>query len=77
MLTTEVTHKDTETGVHKVSLPSEMSSIKCSLESMVYTECRETDTVAIYKGASLYALEVTNTNMSTLLKPYDDPKTYY
>ncbi|TKA55095.1 hypothetical protein B0A55_12718, partial [Friedmanniomyces simplex] len=68
---------DPETGLHKVSLPEGTSNMSYTLSSIVRTEARENDTVAVYKGALLYALDVTNTNTSTLPKPYNDPSTFY
>lgn len=68
---------DPETGLHKLSLPKGMSSVAYALSSSVRTQARENDTVAVYKGAVLYALEVSNTNTSTLPKPWNNPDTYY
>ncbi|TKA55086.1 hypothetical protein B0A55_12888, partial [Friedmanniomyces simplex] len=68
---------DPETGLHKLSLPEGTSNMSYTLSSIIRTEARENDTVAVYKGALLYALDVTNTNTSTLPKPYNDPSTFY
>lgn len=45
--------------------------------SSIRTESRENDTVAVYKGALLYALDISSTNTSTLSKPFNDPSTYF
>jgi len=68
---------DPQTGLHKLSLPKGKSSVNFTLTSSFRTEDRANETVAVYKGALLYALEVTNTNTSTLPKPYDNTHTYY
>ncbi|KAK4544720.1 hypothetical protein LTR36_003969 [Oleoguttula mirabilis] len=68
---------DAETGLHKLSLPKGTSNISYTLTSAIRTEARENDTVAVYKGALLYALEVTHTNTSTLPKAWSDPSTFY
>lgn len=64
---------DPETGMHKISLSSGQTSITYKLPSDIRTTARANETVAVYKGSLLYALEVTNTNTSTLPKPYDNP----
>lgn len=68
---------DSETGLHKLSLPKGTSNIHYTLSSTIRTESRENDTIAVYKGALLYTLEVTHTNTSTTPKPYNHPDTYY
>lgn len=68
---------DPDTGLHKVGVAKGTTTISLTLSSDVRTESRENDTVAVYKGALLYALEITNTNTSTLPKPYNKPNTYF
>ena len=64
---------DSDTGLHKLSIEKGSTSITYTLGSKVGTESRENDTVAVYKGPVLYALEVTNYNTSTPPKPYYNP----
>ena len=65
---------DPDTGMHKMSLPKDTTSILYNLLSAIRTESRENNTVAVYKGPVLYALEVTNYNTSTPPKPYWNPQ---
>ena len=64
---------DPDTGLHKISLSKGKTSIAYTLPSTIRTTPRANETVAVYKGALLYALEVTNTNTSTPPKPYTNP----
>ncbi|KAK5170315.1 uncharacterized protein LTR77_004902 [Saxophila tyrrhenica] len=64
---------DSETGMQKISLDKGSSTVAYYLPSTVRTESRENNTVSVYKGSVLYALEVTNHNTSTPPKPYDNP----
>ena len=64
---------DPETGLRTISLLKGQSSITYSLPSSIRTTRRANETVAVYKGALLYALEITNDNTSTPPKPYDNP----
>jgi hypothetical protein len=69
---------DPNTGLHKITLPKGLSNVLYTLDSSsIRTEARENDTMAVYKGSLLYALAITNTNTSTLPKPWNDPSTYY
>ncbi|KAK4904762.1 hypothetical protein LTR49_025842 [Elasticomyces elasticus] len=68
---------DPWTGLRKLSIPRGTATVSYLLSSSIRTESRENDTVAVYKGALLYALEVSNTNTSTLPKPFNDPSTYF
>jgi hypothetical protein len=68
---------DPETGLHKLGIPAGQTTVTYTFQSSIRTEARENDTVAVYKGALLYALGVSNTNTSTLPKPYNDPSTYF
>ncbi len=64
---------DTETGMHKLSLSKGTTTLTYALQSSLRTEARENNTISVYKGALLYALEVTNYNTSTPPKPYTNP----
>ena len=63
---------DSETGLHRISLNKGSTTITYTLPSNVRTESRENDTIAVYKGPLLYALEITNYNTSTLPKPWNN-----
>lgn len=65
---------DPDTGMHKVRLGKGASRLTYTLPSTIRTDSRENDTVAVYKGPVLYALEITNYNTSTPPKPYDNPE---
>lgn len=64
---------DPETGLHKISLEKGETKITYTLPSVVRTEPRENDTIAVYKGSLLYALEISNRNTSTAPKPWWNP----
>jgi hypothetical protein len=64
---------DQKTGLYKISVKKGTTSIVYTLPSTVRTDSRANETVAVYKGSLLYALEVTNRNTSTLPKPWDNP----
>ena len=64
---------DPDTGMHRLSLPKGKSAITYRLPSAIRTESRENDTIAVYKGPVLYALEVTNHNTSSRPKPWWNP----
>lgn len=71
---------DPDTGLHKISVPKGKTSVTYTLPSSIRATARANETVAVYKGSLLYALEVTNTNTSTPPKPYTNPdfgKEYY
>lgn len=59
---------NTETGLHAISLCPGTTHISYNLPSSIRAESRANETVAIYKGPLLYALEVSHTNTSTLPK---------
>lgn len=63
-----------KTGLHRISLNKGTSSITYRLPSTVRTESRANETVAVYKGAVLYALEILNHNTSTRPKPWWNPE---
>ena len=65
---------DSETGLHKISLEKGETKVTYTIPSLVRTESRENDTIAVYKGALLYALEISNRNTSTPPKPYYNPE---
>lgn len=64
---------DPTSGLHKINIPKGKSSLTYTLPSNIRTTPRANDTIAVYKGSLLYALEVTNTNTSTPPKPYSNP----
>ncbi|KAK3614256.1 hypothetical protein LTR56_027374 [Elasticomyces elasticus] len=68
---------DPATGLHKLSIPRGTATVSYLVSSSIRTESRENDTVAVYKGPLLYALDISNTNTSTLPKPFNDPSTYF
>ena len=68
---------DSLTGLHKLSLAKGTSNISYVLTSSIRTEPRANETIAVYNGAVLYALDVTNTNTSTSPKPYNHPDEYF
>ena len=53
---------DSATGLHRVSLTAGDNSITYTLGSTIRTEARANETVSVYQGALLYALDVANTN---------------
>jgi hypothetical protein len=65
---------DDKTGLQKISLDKGSTTITYCLPSSIRTESRENDTVAVYKGPVLYALDVSNYNTSTPPKPYYNPE---
>lgn len=64
---------DSETGMQKISLSEGSSTITYNVPSTLTTQSRENDTIAVYKGPILYALEVANYNTSTPPKPWNNP----
>lgn len=71
---------DPESGMHKISLGQGNTQITYTLDSTaIRPMSRENDTVAIYKGALLYALKISSSNTSTSPKdtsgtsPYPGP----
>ena len=55
---------DATTSLHTVSLEGGSNTIVYTLGSSIYTTPRANDTVAVYNGALMYALDVANTNSS-------------
>ena len=64
---------DYKTGMHKIKISKGKTTITYTLPSVIRTESRENDTIAVYKGSVLYALEVSNHNTSTTPKPWWNP----
>jgi hypothetical protein len=64
---------NSETGLHEMKLKKGSTRIKVCLESAVRTESRENNTVSVYKGPVLFALEVKHSRTSTPPKPYWNP----
>ena len=67
---------DPTTGLHKLCLPAGKSSVSYNLGSAIRVDSRANDTVAVYQGALLYALEIGSTNSSTLPKNWAN-QSYY
>lgn len=55
---------DPATGLHHVSLGGGANTVTYNLASAVRTEPRANDTVAVFHGPLLYALDIPNTNSS-------------
>ena len=49
---------NSETGLHKISLPAGASRFTYAINTAVRTESRANDTVAVYRGQLLYAAEI-------------------
>lgn len=63
---------DPSTGMHKLSVGQGETKMTYTLDSAVTTQARENDTVAVYKGALLYALDIANSNTSTYPPKFPD-----
>ncbi|KAF2162851.1 hypothetical protein M409DRAFT_26706 [Zasmidium cellare ATCC 36951] len=63
---------DPSTGMHKLSIPQGTTTLTYTLTSEITTTPRENDTIAIYKGALLYALEIPSSNTSTSPPKFPD-----
>ena len=69
---------DFESGLQKVSIGKGKTTMTYTIDSSkIITQSRANDTVAVYKGALLYALEISNRNTSTLPQKYNDESSYY
>ena len=68
---------DPKTGMTIVEIPPGHHQIIYTVPSTIRTVPGANDTVAVYKGALLYALEIVSYNTSTLPKKYYDPTEYY
>lgn len=63
--------QDEESGLHKLNIGKGTTRIMFTVDSSTISAApREADTVAIYKGALLYALEIASTNTSTYPPKY-------
>ncbi len=65
---------DAETGMHKIHIPSGQTTMTYTLGATVRTEPRANNTVAIYYGSLLYALDVGSTNTSSHPHAYNDAR---
>jgi hypothetical protein len=65
---------DISTGVHKISLPAGISTILYTLGAGVRIEPRANNSVSVYVGNMLYALDVGMANTSSLAHPFYDPR---
>jgi len=63
---------DRETGMHRVSIPPGDSTIIYQLGATVRTERRANDTVAVYFGSLLYALDVGSSVTSSVPHVFND-----
>lgn len=68
---------DAATGLHKISLTPGTYNISYKLQSAIRTEPRANETVAVYKGALLYALDLANYNISSAPRPYNDTESFF
>lgn len=67
---------DDTTGLHKVSLPAGSSKVTYKLGSVIRTEARINDAIAVFNGALLYALEIANSNSSDAPLRYNSEELY-
>lgn len=67
---------DSETGLHKISLPAGASTFTYIIETAVRTEPRANDTVAVYRGQLLYAAEISAKVTSTGPHAYHNETLY-
>ncbi|KAJ5999660.1 hypothetical protein N7481_000069 [Penicillium waksmanii] len=68
--------KDPKTDLIKVNIPSGTTKFTYELDMDLVTADRANDTVAIYRGALLYALHIPHTSTSGPPKFYDTQKEY-
>ena len=70
-----VVRPDSQTGLHKITIPSGKVKVKVTynLDMQTYTESRPNNTVAIYHGSILYALDIGYSETSSLPHSYTDP----
>ncbi|KAF2725282.1 hypothetical protein K431DRAFT_336291 [Polychaeton citri CBS 116435] len=64
---------NSKSGLHKLSIPRGHHNITYTLDSSIKAQPRANNTIAVYKGALLYAIEVTYNTTSGLAKPYNQP----
>jgi hypothetical protein len=65
---------DANTGMHKVRVAAGQTIVTYNLGAAVRTEPRANDTVAVYYGSLLYALDVGSTNTSSNPHAYNDAR---
>jgi Beta-L-arabinofuranosidase, GH127 len=63
---------DLATGMHKINVPSGVVVVTYTIGAAIRTEARANNTVAVYLGNILYALDVGSTNTSSYPHPYKD-----
>ena len=68
---------DPVTGLHKISLSKGTWNVSYSLQSSIRTEDRANETVAVYKGALLYAIDIPSTVVSSPPRLYNDTSTFF
>ncbi|KAI9720098.1 MAG: hypothetical protein M1828_005826 [Chrysothrix sp. TS-e1954] len=66
---------DPSTGLHELALPAGSSTVEYNLRAEIRTERRDYDTIAVYYGALLYALEIGSRAVSTAPHVYDSQAT--
>lgn len=80
--TTEVVYADEEihpndvTGLHQISLPAGNHKVVCIFEATLRIDPRANDTIAVYQGALLYALEIHSESSSTRPKDFRTHREY-
>ncbi|KAI9667208.1 MAG: hypothetical protein M1821_000021 [Bathelium mastoideum] len=68
---------DPISGLHKISLPPGISSVTYTLGTSIVPEPRPNNTVAVYYGPLLYALEISFANTSTTPKFFNPMDEFY
>lgn len=68
---------DPVTGLHKISLSKGTWNVSYSLQSSIRTEDRANETVAVYKGALLYAIDIPSTVVSSPPRLYNDTSSFF
>lgn len=68
---------DRHTRLHKLNIRVGTTTVAYSLTSTIRTTPRANDTIAVYRGALLYALLIPSTNSSTPPRPFNSPNTHF
>lgn len=74
---TESLMPDERTGLHLMSLPAGQSKITYQLDATLRTKPRANETINVYYGALLYALEIRTSNTSTLPRQFRHPEHFH
>lgn len=67
-------HPDPATGMHRVRIPSGSTTLTYALGARIRAEPRANNTVAVYYGSLLYALDVGQANTSSNPHMYNDAR---